>query len=145
MTSSAPITRPRILTSIKGKQFGLDYYGFEVSNENQVNAFTSGSTGTNMLPGGVITITDLSSATYQMLPPIPGISVFIQRLSSSTASTSQVKVQMTGSTNVTIVTSSQTTAQTIAFTGSGNMWLLGLSTAVWAASVSTGSNGVTLT
>lgn len=90
-----------------------------------VQAATSGSTGTTLNFYGYVTITSSSTTTWNLAAPSPGRTVHIQRLSTTTGTTNSVTLE-----SGTILTSTVSTATSIAFTGAGGVLLQGLTTAL---------------
>lgn len=127
------VDKNKYITGEKGIKSPNLYVG---SNDSEVAIFgstavqaaTSATTGTVLNFGGYITLTSSSTSTWNIAAPAPGRDVFIQRLSTTTASTQAVTL-VSG----TIITSTQVTATTVSITGAGGIVLRGLSTAVCAA------------
>lgn len=125
---------PTILHSLYGKAFGLDRFGFSVSKDNDVVAATSATTGTDILPAGVTTLSS-ASTVWRLDAPIPGLRKTITSLSTSTANRAvQLEsgnfVSSGGSTFTTLI------CQGLAYGAD----LLGLSTAAYLVSVN--RNGI---
>lgn len=116
---------PSILHSVYGRMFGLDNFGFTVSKDNDVVAATSATTGTDILPGGITTLSS-AATVWRIDPPVPGLKKIITSLSTSTAnravSCQSGTIQSSGAANYT----------SMIFQGLNyNVELVGLSTALW--------------
>lgn len=113
------MTSPRIITSIFGNRAGLTKDGFLVAKDNQVDA---ASTASNLLPGGINTIST-SSTAYTLGAPVPGLHKVLAATSTSTAA---VTVTLAAGSFLSTAGSTQTIAT---FNGIGqSLYLVGLST-----------------
>lgn len=136
-----------ILHSIYGRKLGVDASGYvtgekgakwpqvylgasgseiAILGSTAVVAHTSATTGTDILAGGVTSITS-AVTIWRMDAPVPGVPKWISRLSASTSTTGMIQLE-----SGTFLSSLGTTCDRVALTGASAIALMGVTTALFA-------------
>ena len=117
---------PSIQRSVLGKLFGLNKDGFIVAKDQDIVPATSATTGTDLLNGGITTLSS-AATVWRLDPPTPGITKVITSISTSTSNRA---VSLESGNFVSTAGSSFTN---LVFQGLNyGVELLGLSTALYA-------------
>lgn len=117
---------PTIQKSVLGKMFGINKDGFSVAKDQDVVAATSATTGTDLLNGGITTLSS-AATVWRLDPPTPGLLKTITSLSTSTSN--RAVTLESGN----FVSTGGSTFTTLVFQGLNyGVELLGLSTALYA-------------
>jgi len=125
MSNNLEGTRSQILTSIYGRRLGLDKDGMLCgagAYRTPVTAITSADLGGSNIPAyGQVTLQSASAgSTFQMDPPIPGVSVELVNISTggfAISLESGTILQATGSATNTITFTASSSGQSIGLTG----------------------------
>lgn len=130
------------LTSIHGRNFGLDRDGYAIAERvgfrNKVTTATSASTGTTISNNGTTLVTSISTQTWVLESPVPGVRKVLVHSATSTSTASRA-ISSTGAVFQTTASATYTSFSWIA--AGGSAVLEGLSTARWAV---VNNNGATL-
>jgi hypothetical protein len=121
------MVKPVITHSLYGQKAGVHKDGWWITQDNDVSAVTSATTGTVIPAGGVTNIGITSTdKVWSLAAPVVGVRKTIIRGTTSTGSTGQVTLASGN-----ILSSANSTGQTITMTGQGLIELMGISTASW--------------
>jgi hypothetical protein len=134
------MVKPVITHSVYGQKAGTHRDGWWITQDTDVSAATSATTGTNIKAGGVTTIQSASTQTFLLEAPIPGVRKEIQRITTSSGSTDTVRL-VSGN----ILSTIGSSGVAITMSGAVRVVLTGLSTALYSMTATVPNGQITVT